>query len=139
LGLAAVLLVMIPNIIWAIFPPGNNPLATDVLSLPLLDILENVFRTALIILLLLLTVRDPDLNPRNEAWLISSVALLVAYYFCWIIYFCGNTDPAILLGLAIAPSAFFCLYAFWLKNVPAFFVSVLFAATHIIITSINYL
>lgn len=138
-GLLAVLLVMIPNIVWMCFPPANNPLLTNASVYPALNFLETVARLALIALLILLIKRTTKPTDMSKSPLIASVLFLLAYFILWILYFCGVADPMVLLGLAITPSAFFCLYSLWLQNTPATITGLLFSFLHITITVLNYL
>ena len=136
-GLVTVALVMAPNILWMFFPPANDVLATGQTSLPLPDILENAGRIALFVLLVLLVNRQGETGRRS--FLTVAVACLAGYYLLWGLYFAGIAAPALLVGMAVLPSACFLCVTLWLRNYIALVPALLFAATHICITCYNYL
>lgn len=135
LGLLAVALLMLPNLIFLFATPPDNVLATNSAASPLLDILENIGRFGVMASLIILRTEAP---PRRGL-LIPAGICLVGYYALWALYFTGHTDGLILLGLAVLPSACFLLVALSLRNWVALAFGALFAVTHTAITWTNYL
>lgn len=136
-GLTAVILVLIPNIIWSVLPHE-----TDVLEQPttfgIFDLFENIFRVLLIILLIFV-VNEKSINAEKRSYLIAcSIVFITAYYFMWILLLLGFQSGIVYIGLAVFPCAFFLLTAVILRNYLSMFAVVIFAVFHIIITFKNY-
>ena len=135
-GFIAVLLVMIPNILYSFIPHNANLLEYDE-ALGVLDIFENIFRAVLIITLIAIV----NINSRKIGRLtfISAYLFLSAYYLMWIMLFLGMSNGFIYIGLAVFPCEFFLITSIILRNYPACSVTAVFAGFHIVITYRNYL
>lgn len=66
-NLIAVLMVILPNIIWQIAPPNNNPIANWFSPYMMLNILEWVFRLlTLIIFIFVVNTRFTNSSKRSK-------------------------------------------------------------------------
>ena len=136
-GIAAVVLMMAPNIIYLFVTPSDDVLSTNEAGYWLWNALENVGRFGMMITLCIVVNKStiskiPILN-------VAAICSLLLYYSLWIAYFKGIFNGLSLVGMAFFPSVFFLLISWKLKNTLAFSFSLLFAIVHIAITSSNYL
>ena len=129
-GFAAFALVMLPNILWAVIPPQNDVLTAGISPIPVVDVLENVFRV-LVFAALIFVVRKPPVASR-KIWLWTAAACLVCYYALWILYFGGNVAFLVLLGMAVFPSMVFVATALWRRNGIAFLCACGSGALHLV-------
>lgn len=137
LGLAAVSLVMLPNLVFLFITPPINPLNHNEAGFWLWNLLENVGRFGMMITLCIIVNRIPM---RKKSLLdFSALISLMIYFVLWGFYFSGITNGMMLTGMALFPSIFFLLAAWKLRNALAFFFAALFALTHIMITASNFL
>lgn len=136
-GLAAVLLVLLPNLLSLFLPPPADLLGANDAPFWLWNLLENLGRFGVMAALLFVLRRTPV--RRGRGLLLSAGALLLAYYVLWGLYFAGLLQDPALLGLAVCPTLFFLLVSLWGGNLPAAAFSVFFGLLHIAITASNVL
>jgi hypothetical protein len=137
-GLIGFLLVMIPNIIWAVWPPTNDILANNKAANPVYDVVINVCRWAIVALLVFLINKAG--NENNRLPFCASTFCLIGYYIAWGLYYAGNTSPWLfVIGLAASPSLFFIFMGLWLKNYPALLPGLVFAIIHVAVTYTNFI
>lgn len=136
-GLIAVVLIMLPNLMYLFGAPPNDVLGDNSSVAMFWDVLENIGRFGLMITLCF--VINKTTPTRNRVVTIAAICSLLAYYLLWIAYFTGRFNSISLVGMAVLPSAFFLLTAWRQRNVFAFAFAVLFAIAHISITSYNFL
>jgi hypothetical protein len=138
-GCLSFILILIPNIIWVVFPPAHDVLLANNAPFLVLDIISDVCRWATTFLLVLLVHKSREETPLTKKTLLAAAACLIGYYTSWMLYFTGNVNPWLLvLGLCVLPSLFFVFIAIRLKNYPALVPIIIFAIVHIITASINY-
>ena len=85
-------------------------------------------------------MREP-FNFRS-AWLCLAAFFLLLYYIVWIRYFVGGRDIALLnrpflfvpMPLAVFPVLYFLCAAFWLHNIPAAVLMMIFGAAHLTVS-----
>lgn len=136
-GIAAVILVMLPNLLYAFLSPPSDPLSNNEAVFGVWNVLENAGRFGLMISLCVISNRND--KRHNRALDTVAVGSLVVYYILWIVYFAGNYNEIMLVGMAFFPSLFFILISWKLRNVFAQVFSLLFGAMHIVITGSNFL
>lgn len=130
-GMAAFLLVMVPNILWAIFPPQTDPLAGNSSGVPFLNVLMSASQWIMVAMLIFL---KSNKESKSKGLMITAGGCLLTYWFFWILYYLGCAAPIIFVSLAVFPCAFFALVALWLGNLPALLPLAVFAILHIGIT-----
>lgn len=136
-GLLAFALVMLPNLLWLLAPPLNDPLAANSAPSALLELLEHASQWVLVATLVLLVNREK--GRRSRVFLFAAALPLAGYYALWAAYYAGMSPAWLLLGLAVLTPLFFCLAAVWLKNWAALPPAVVFGIAHIAVTCSNYL
>lgn len=136
-GVIAVVLVMLPNLMYLFGVPPNDVLGDNSAGVTVLNVLENIGRFGLMIALCGVTNKNTPI--RNRVVTIMAICSLLAYYVLWIAYFTGNFNGISLVGMAVFPSVFFLLTAWRQRNIFAFAFAALFAVVHISITRCNFL
>lgn len=137
IGIFAVCLVMLPNLVFLFAAPPINVLSNNEGDFSLWNLLENVGRFGMMITLCLIVNRSPM---RKISLLdFSALISLMIYFVLWRFYFSGITNGMMLTGMAVFPSIFFLLAAWKLRNPLALSFTILFALTHITITASNFL
>jgi hypothetical protein len=134
-------LLMIPNVLWMIFPPVDaGKGAAEPLPLVLV---ERVGRFAVLVLPFFHSL---DLQNRFSVPVLIGMGLALAvYYICWARYFAGGRSAAMLgaplLGvpvpLAVFPVLFLVLSSYLMDSEWMFGASILFGAAHIWISKIS--
>lgn len=137
LGLAAVCLLMLPNLVFLFITPPFNPLNHNEAGFWLWNLLENIGRFGMMISLCIIVNRRP--MRKNSLLDFSALISLVIYFMLWGFYFSGITNGMMLTGMALFPSIFILLIAWKLRNPLALSFTILFALTHITITAGNSL
>ncbi|MCL2698489.1 MAG: hypothetical protein FWE74_10485 [Oscillospiraceae bacterium] len=102
-------LQLLPNIIWALFPPAINTLEGNASSNLFIEYGEHVLGVSIVILLVFLV------NKTQKKFTVKSVPVCVCftaigfYWLCWILYFCAVQPlPLIFAMVVLPPIAFFC-------------------------------
>ena len=72
-------------------------------------------------------------------YIIGMPIMLIFYYGLWILYFTGNANSIIFLGMAVLPVVYFILAEIWLQNYLAIIPTVLFGIVHVINTYLSIL
>jgi len=137
IGIAAVVLIMVPNIIYLFATLPNDVLSTNEAGYWLWNTFENIGRFGSMITLCIVVRKNAAL--KNSILNAASICSLLLYYSLWIAYFKGIFNGLSLVGLAFFPTVFFLLISWKLKNAITFSFSLLFAIVHIAITGSNYL
>ncbi|MDL2233449.1 hypothetical protein LJC63_07710 [Ruminococcaceae bacterium OttesenSCG-928-L11] len=136
-GLIAVVLIMLPNLMYLFGAPPNDILGDNSAISMFWNVLENIGRFGLMITLCFVINRTTP--TRNRVVTIAAICSLLAYYALWIAFFVGRYSGISLVGMAVFPSAFFLLTAWRQRNVFAFAFAMLFAIVHIFVTSCDFL
>ncbi len=137
IGTIAVILVMLPNILYLFVKAPVNVLINNESKYWLWNVLENIGRFGMIISLC--AIINKSIRRKSCALDVVMVCSLLIYYALWIIYFLSAYNHLMLVVMAFFPSLFFLLISWKLKNMFSFSFSLLFATTHIFITSSNFL
>ena len=136
-GAVIVLLIMIPNILYAL----NNKDETEAISVPrYLTVCEQIGRYGCIILMWLpLMVWKFGFNSNEEfvIYLFFNGFLIIAYYLCWVGYFKQKTLKTG-MALAVIPTTIFLVSALLLRHWVLAFFALLFGFAHIRITYLTH-
>lgn len=145
-GILVVLLLLLPNICFSIFPPKNAPQNSK--SVPVaFTIIEQIGRIACLIVPI---VFGKKIAEQKFSYLVILMAVcLLIYYICWILYFANGRKYSDLfkpigfipIPMAVFPLMYLILLGIWIKS-PFFIVSaILFSIGHIIVSwnTYNYL
>ena len=132
------LFLLLPNIIWQLFPPINDVLLTNITSYQYLDTLEWIVRISIIILLIFLL--NKEVSKNKTSYIGIAIVFLAIYYISWILYYLGIVSPElIILGMVIPPIFYFFFTGLWLKNYILLIPTVIFGIIHLTISNLNYL
>ena len=136
-GLVLFLIIMAPNFIWFAMPSPNDILRLESRT-PMIDTIATVCQIAFVMCLCLLIRTDQ--KPFILTGTIKGVILsTVLYYVCWILYYQGVTNIAIITGLTIFPCIAFLLFAIDRRNVCAMVPIGLFTVCHLIYATVNFI
>jgi small-conductance mechanosensitive channel len=136
-GFIAFVFVMIPNIIWMLVPPVNNPIAGNNAPDSVFEIVLGASQFALVASLIILNRRDSHNNKTNKILIVLAFLCLTGYYVSWISYYAGIVNPWMFVGMAVLPSVYFIAVGLWLKNYVSIIPGIVFGITHTIITCLN--
>lgn len=134
-GFLIVILLMIPNALYFLFPdliPSSRAVNDH---LPL-DIIEH--GTQVIYIALFIFLRPYKETPFNKFYILPMIILLLVYYSLWIGLLVGNHSFIVLLGMAIVPVVFLIVAELWINIYPAILPTVIFGIIHVIITYIDF-
>lgn len=136
-GLVAVLLIMLPNLLYLFFTPPNDILAGNSATFQFWNVLENIGRFGLMLTLIILVSKE---GVRSDKWLyVLAACFLLTYFVLWTAYFFDMVNGVFLLGMAVFPTAFFITSAVICRNPVASGFALLFGIVHISVTASNYL
>lgn len=134
-GFLIVLLPMIPNIFYFMFPNAISSGKMESSHL-ILDIIEHGSQLIYIALLIFMITNRYVYIQSN--YVIGMAIFLLSYYALWILLFAGNKNLIILICMAIFPVVYFILAEIWLYNFPAIVPTAIFGIVHVIITYIDF-
>lgn len=134
-GIAIIVIILIPNIAYAISHKGQKNLCKN----KLMNIIEQVGRYACIIFMIFDVGKDGFGFYSPEAfgvYLVGNIMLLIAYLAFWCLYFIAwGYNRAMML--AVIPSAIFLLCGITLQNWLLIASAVIFSVGHIYVTHDN--
>lgn len=104
-GIMAVILVMVPNILYAFFTPVNDVLSNNEAGFWFWNLLENIGRFGTMISLCIICNKTVH-KTKNILDIVGLVSLFF-YYVLWILYFFGSSSGILLTGMAVFPTVFF--------------------------------
>lgn len=134
-GFIIVLLPMIPNIFYFIFPKvfiSDN----EGINHKVLEKIEHGSQI-LFIGILLMIIPNRDAIMENKFILIMAIFLL-SYYFLWGLLFLKNNNSKILICMAIFPVIYFIISEIWISNYMAIIPTLIYGITHTTITYLGF-
>ena len=134
-GFLIVLLPMIPNIFYFLFPDAISSGKIENSHL-ILNIIEH--GSQLIYIALLIFMITNKYVSIQSVYVIGIAIFLLSYYALWILLFAGNKNLIILICMAIFPVVYFILAEIWLHNFLAIIPTVIFGIVHVVITYIDF-
>jgi hypothetical protein len=131
------IVVLIPNLLWLLFPPNNTPLTEKVNEPVSITILENAGRLGVAIIPLFYPIVFD--NEMSHLILLFMLLLLAIYYVGWFRFFCGGRNYGLLflplwrlpIPMALSPVLYFILSAELLKSIPMFLAALSLAIGHL--------
>lgn len=136
LGLGLFLLIMVPNVLWAVAPPAADPLRLPSVT-PRLDLAASVVQAVFVAALSLQkNRRAAPLHPGLAAGIGGCV---LGYFAAWGCYYAGVQYPVLLLTMCVLPCLALLLYARARRNYAALVPGVVFAVFHGIYGICNFL
>lgn len=134
-GLLVIVLLMIPNALFALFP-DIMPSSGGVNNHLPLDIIEHGTRAIYIALFIFLQPQKE--TTFKKTYILPMIILLLIYYGLWLLLLTGNNSFIVLLGMAIVPVVFLVMGELWLKIYPAVLPTVIFGFIHVVITYLDF-
>ena len=131
-GLLLFIIVMLPNLLWFIFPPQNDILRNESLT-PTIDIIASVFQVIMVACLCFVNKK------QAKKYDLLSVICVTLYFLCWTLYYCSIVNSVVILGLCLFPCLAFIFYEIRIKNWAALVPTVIFSLLHLSYGIINYL
>jgi hypothetical protein len=135
-GLAIFILLMLPNLLFLLFPPKNVPEGFKPSS-PVVEVLEQAGRAACFLLPVLF---GRMIAERSISFVPLLMAVcLIAYYACWILYFLnGRAYPDLFkplgilpIPMAVFPALFLILLGVWVESALFLTPALVFSAAHL--------
>ena len=137
-GMLIVAMQSLPNVIWALFPPGINRLEGNASSLPFIEYGEHVLGVTIVVLLLFLMNKAVPNRIHRNAPAIAGFAAITLYWLCWVLYFAEIQSNAVIYTMVVLPPiAFFCAGLAG-KVWPVSAASVLFLVFHLAVALENF-
>ena len=136
-GLIAVFLIMVPNILYAIFDKGTT---SNEYHNKLIAVLEQIGRYCCMIFMIFnvpYTYWNFWFNHALAVYLITGGGLIVLYYLGWVIF--RKKSHLKGLWLSIVPSALFLFCGIMLFSIPLIISAIVFGIGHITISYKNSL
>lgn len=135
LGLLFFALQEVPYILMPLFHLETNPIMNMSETSTTLDLLEKMAGIACVGLMLFLVHKEETFfsvsNTREKFFFILAMAILVANYIGWILYFTGHQSIAIMMIFLVAlPPLYYTAIGLWRHNTPLTIVSVIFFVIH---------
>ena len=129
--------IMIPNVIWFSVPAPNDILRTEsITKIP--DTIASISQVVMLVALCIFI--NTEWKKRNVTRFIVAVIINCALYFiCWIFYYIGISNAAIILGMTIFPCLAFLFFAFDRKNNIATIPISIFTICHLMYGVVNYI
>lgn len=125
-------LLMLPNIVWWCYSPGNDVLR-HIAAPPALDVFSYIFQILTLGVLMFVARSDREDQRINfeSPFFTFELISLVLYYAAWIFYFCAFVNIAVLLFMAVFPCVALGCFAFLRRNWIALAPLAVFAALHL--------
>ncbi len=137
-GLLIAALQLLPNIIWALFPPTLNRLEGNASSVPFIEYGEHILGVTIIILLIFLVNKTQTRTIPRGGFMVAAFAAIALYWLCWVLYFCGVQPNAVIYAMVILPPVAFFSAGIAEKVIPISAASVLFLAFHLSVALENF-
>ncbi len=135
MGLILVVLLLIPNIVYAIKFKGQNNKCTN----KVMNILEQIGRYACMFLMVFnIGIAEFGFGSK-EAFLIylfGNPILMILYWLIWVLYFVNQTYPK-QIALAVIPTLLFLLSGLTMGHWLLVVFAVVFGVSHIYVTNKN--
>lgn len=134
-GLIAFVIIMLPNIIWMIKPPGNDFMSSNSSTIDFLNISMVVSQWIMIIGLIMLCRTEAARS--NHVFVIVSLLCAGIYYVLWVCYYLDKVRPLMFIGMAVFPCCYFIAFILWQKIYLLLIPTIIFSILHIGITVSN--
>ncbi|WP_218059063.1 hypothetical protein [Orenia metallireducens] len=132
-----VTVVLLPNLLFVIFPPKNIPNGLQDVHL-FFTIIERIGIIAFIVILLTSNVSFINLN--INLFLLLMILCIVVYYSLWLRYVLKGQDFSLLftpllfipIPMAIFPVSYFLFASFWINSIYLAITTLIFAIGHFV-------
>lgn len=136
-GLVIFLIVMIPTFIWSAVSAPNDILRKESIT-PIIDTIGSVCQVLLAAMLCVLINKERK-KLRFSPLIIAAIISIIIYFAGWIMYYCGNTSPLVIMALTLPPCLAFLFFALDRRNLLAVISVVCFTVCHLIYGIVNFI
>ncbi len=136
-GLIIFLIVMIPTFLWSLVSAPNDILRNESKT-PIIDMIGSICQvlfTAMICVLINKERKKLQISPL----IIASVISIITYFTGWVLYYCGNISPFVILLLTLPPCLAFLFFALDRRNMFAIIPIVCFTVCHMVYGIVNFI
>jgi len=136
-GLILFLFIMLPNFIWFVVPASDDVLRTESVT-EIADAIGSVCQVVMVAALCALIHKERK-KLSITPLIIGVIGCCLLYYGCWILYYAGMTNAAVVLGMTVVPCLVFLFFALDRKNGIALIPITCFTICHVIFGVANFL
>ena len=136
-GLILFLSIMLPNFVWFAVPAPNDILRAESVT-KITDVIGSVCQVAMVATLCVLIHKESK-KIRTTPLILAVIGCCLLYYLCWILYYTGITNEAVILGMTVVPCLAFLFFALDRKNGIALIPIAGFTVCHVIFGVVNFL
>jgi hypothetical protein len=137
-GFIIAMLQLLPNIIWALFPPERNILKGNTSSVPFIEYGEHILGVSIVIMLMFLVNQTQKKIVTAGLVTKASLALIGLYWLCWVFYFCEIQPLPVIYAMVVLPPLAFFLAGIAKKVYLIAAVSFIFLGFHLTVALENY-
>lgn len=136
-GLIIFLIVMIPTFFWSLVPAPNDILRNESKThfIDMIGSVCQVLFAAMICVLINKERKKLILSPL----IIAAVISIITYFVGWVLYYCGNISPFVILMLTLPPCLAFLFFALDRRNMVAVIPIVCFTVCHLVYGVVNFI
>lgn len=135
-GLVIFLIVMIPTFIWSAVPAPNDILREESIT-PIIDVIGSVCQVLFAAILCVL-INQERKKLKLSPLIIAAIISIIIYFAGWILYYCGNTSPLVIMALTLPPCFAFFFFALDRRNILAVFPIACFTVCHMVYGIVNF-
>lgn len=130
------LIIMIPNVIWQLWPPAMDPLHKETAT-PIINKVASVMQVLMISTLLFFR-RDSVPSSMKHIYTLAAWACLLLYLSLWVLYFCGICTTTSVVAMAMLPCLSFVTDALGRRYWVAVVCSIGFFICHLAFAIVNF-
>ena len=137
LGLILFAIQEIPYMLMPLFRLSSNPIMNMEETSSVLDVLEKIFGTLCIALMVFIVHRDVTVfsvsTRREKLFFALTIIALLLNFFGWALYFTGHQSAfVVMLFLVAMPPLYYVAIGLWRQNTPLIVTGTVFLAVHFI-------
>lgn len=137
-GASIAVLQLLPNIIWALFPPALNRLQGNSSSLLFIEYGEHCLGVAIVIMLFFLANKNEPKAVHRTVPGIASALFIGLYWLCWVLYYCGLQPNFVIYAMVVLPPAAFFAAGLAEKVYIISLASSIFVVFHLLVALENF-
>lgn len=136
-GLLLFGVIMIPNVIWGLYPATNDILRGESIT-EIVDFIGSICQVIMIASLCCIVNRNCR-KMKMTAYMVLMLINCALYFIAWVLYYIGWTNCFVILLLTIPPCLAFLFFAIDRKNIFAILANILFMICHVIYALQNFI
>ena len=136
-GLIIFLIVMIPTFFWSLVPAPNDILRNESKT-HFIDMIGSVCQVLFAAMICVLINKERK-KLILSSLIIAAVISIITYFVGWVLYYCGNISPFVILMLTLPPCLAFLFFALDRRNMVAVIPIVCFTVCHLVYGVVNFI